>query len=199
MSVILCSYSFLARQLHWFLWFWGTTCAFPGSRVGSWKLGGVRSQHSMVPTAHQPVLLNAWACTLGTWWPWSRFLILCVVSHLCYFLSCEKTKMSNEDKDQSCKAPEELWVNHMDSLQIRGKHNQVIRALQRSCWEGASSLGRLKWTQSPRGGKEGDFLPGLVLYPSPAVMLIWGAWSCRVDGLLSWVCSPSDGSAAGVI
>lgn len=30
------------------------------------------------------------------------------VSHLCYFLSCEKTKMSNEDKDQSFKALEEL-------------------------------------------------------------------------------------------
>lgn len=198
MSVILCCYSFLGRQLCWFLWFWGKMCSAPGSRAGSWELGGVRSQHSIAPAAHQPVLLNTWACTLGTWWPRSRLLILHVVSHLCYFLSCEKTKMSNEGQDQSCKALEELWVNHMDVLQIWGKHSQVTRALQRSCREGASPFGKLKWTQSPRVGKEGNFFPGLVHCLSCAGMLTRGAWSCGVYGLLSRVFSPTGASAAGV-
>lgn len=120
------------------------------------------------------------------------------VTHLCYFLSRAKTKMSNGDKDQSFKALEELWVIHMDPLQVWGKCNHVIRALQRSHWEGASSLGRLEWNKAPDVGRKVIFL---MLFPhlSPAVMFAWGTWNCGVDGPLSWACCPRCLSAAGVM
>lgn len=105
--------------------------------------------------------------------------------------------MSEEDKDQSFKSLEERWVNHMDPLQIWGKHNHVVRALQRSCWEGARSLGRLKWNEAPEWGRK---VIVFLLFPhaSPAAMFAWGTWSCGVAGLLSFACCPRCLSAAGI-